>query len=63
MTNKEAAAHFAALPADGPAEILVINGDYGAAEILVIDEPGTNIEKIEIEEEDERKMATVYREL
>ncbi len=47
MTNAEAAIHFASLPADKPAEVLVINGDTCSSESLTIDTPGTNLDVVE----------------
>ena len=62
MTNKEIAAHFAALPADEPARVLLVNGDAGIAEVLTVDEPGTNVQRAEEVGDDEKKLPTVYRE-
>ena len=47
MTNAEAAAHFASLPASEPAGVLVVNGDTCSAEALALDPPGTNLEEVE----------------
>ena len=47
MTNAEAAAHFASLPPDSQATVLLIDGDTFAARELVVDSPGTNIEEVE----------------
>lgn len=62
MTNKEAAIHFASLPAEDTAEILVINGSTSSAESLTIDQPGTNIDEVEEEflQEGNESLATAY---
>lgn len=44
MTNAEAAQHFASLPPDNDAEILVIDGDTGSANTYTIEPPGTDFE-------------------
>lgn len=40
MTNKEAAEHFAALPPDEDAIVLIIDGDNAMGEECTIDETG-----------------------
>ena len=44
MTNAEAAAHFAALPAEALAEVLLIEADTSSAENFTLDPPGTNLD-------------------
>lgn len=62
MTNAEAAIHFASMPADKPAEVLVINGTTSSAESLTICEPGTNLDEVEEDflNEGDEKLATAY---
>ncbi len=62
MTNAEAAAHFASLPPDEDADILVINGDTCSAEEVTIHQPGTNLEDVEDDflTEKSRTLPTIY---
>ena len=63
MTNSEAAAHFASLPPDSPAMVLLVDGDTGMIESLDINTPGTNLENVEkgVIDEDQLLLATTYR--
>ena len=62
MTNAEAATHFASLPPDEPAEVLVINGDTSSAESLTLDSPGTNLDQVEDEflNDGDETLATAF---
>jgi len=60
MTNAEAVKHFASLPADEEAKILLINGDHGTAEPLFIDPPGTNLDEVDDIADGDKKLATTY---
>lgn len=64
MTNAEAAAHFASLPAHESAEILLIDGGSSGAETLMIDPPGTNLDEVEegfLNDGDEKLVTTYVR--
>jgi hypothetical protein len=63
MTNAQAAAHFASLPADDQAEILLINGDTGSCEVQLLDPPGTNLGDVEpfLLTEESKKLPTTYQ--
>jgi hypothetical protein len=63
MTNAEAAAHFASLPPDETAEVLLINGDTCFAESFEIDPPGTNLEEIDEDElrDEDKKLVTIFQ--
>ena len=64
MTNAEAAAHFASLPPDETAKVLLINGDTCFAEPFEIDSPGTNLEEIDNENElrgEYKKLVTIFQ--
>ena len=63
MTNAETAKHFASLPADEEAKILLINGDTSIAEPLFIDPPGTNLDEVDNLDDiadDDKKLATAF---
>ena len=63
MTNAEAAAHFAALPAEALAEVLLIEADTSSAENFTLDPPGTNLDEVEEEflNEGDKNVVTIYR--
>jgi hypothetical protein len=63
MTNAQAAAHFASLPPDDQAEILLINGDTGSCEVQLIDPPGTNLNDVDPSSltEKSKKLPTTYQ--
>lgn len=46
MTNAQAATHFAQLPPDEQASILLINTDTGSSEKLYLQEPGTDLNEV-----------------
>jgi hypothetical protein len=62
MTNEQAAAHFASLPPNEVAEVLVINGDTAYAEALSLDQPGTHLDLVDdgCLLEVQKKLATAY---
>lgn len=62
MTNSEAAAHFASMPPNERAMVLLINGDTATAEQWSLDWPGTNMEELDPDDIDagSEKLATVF---
>jgi len=62
MTNAEAAAHFASMPADRPAMVLNINGDTGTGESQILNPPGTNLDEVDEEtlDDEDKTLVTTY---
>jgi hypothetical protein len=63
MTNAEAATHFASLPPEKTAAVIMIDVDAGASLTLLLDPPGTNLDEVEdgfLEDGDE-KLATALK--
>jgi len=62
MTNAEAAKHFASLPPNEDAEIVLVNGDTATAEVLSVDEPGRWLGELEEDERERcsKELATTF---
>jgi hypothetical protein len=63
MTNAELAAHFAALPPNEEAVVLLIDGDALTASQCTIDEPGSNLDGVEKDTLDvgDEKLPSIFR--
>jgi len=60
MTNAEAAKHFASLPPDEDAKILLVNGDTACAEELHLDPPGENLDQADNASEVDDALVTSF---